>query len=85
MAMSLTQEQIPEKLYEVDEWGTKAEYKRKRHNVSFAAMAREIDRGKIAVKVDGVDLKVKMNFSQADIIFGFVDSGLFRVRRHISG
>ena len=75
--MSLTQEQIPEKLYEVEKWGTKAEYKREHPNVSFAAMGREIDRGKIAVKVDAVDLKVKMNFRQADIIFGFADSGLF--------
>jgi hypothetical protein len=76
MAMSLTQEQIPEKLYEDEKWGTKAEYKRER-DVSFAAMGREIDRGKIAVKIDTDDLKIKMNFRQAGIIFGFVDSGLF--------
>ena len=75
--MSLIQTQTPEKLYEVEKWGTKAEYKRCRPKVSFAAMGREIDRGKIAVKLDVVDGKIKMNFSQADIIFGFVDSDLF--------
>jgi hypothetical protein len=67
---------IPKKLYKKEKWGTKAEYKRER-KVSFAAMNREIDRGKISVQVDAADLKVKINFVQADITFGFIDSGLF--------
>jgi hypothetical protein len=71
--MSLAQEQISGTLYEEDKWGTKAEYKRKHPHVSFAAMAREIDRGKISVQLDIIDRKIKMNFRQADIIFGFVD------------
>lgn len=75
--MSLTQVQIPETLYELEQWGTQAGYKLVRPNVSYAAMGREIKRGKIAVKFDAVDLKIKINFRQADIIFGFADSGLF--------
>jgi hypothetical protein len=77
MTMSLIQEQLmQEKLYEVEKWGTKAEYKRDR-KISYAAIGREIDRGKISVKLDTDDLKIKVNFGQADIIFGFIGADLF--------
>ena len=69
--MSLTQEHISAQLYEEDKWGTKTEYKLLHPNVPYAAMTREIDRGKIAIKLDVADSKVKMNFSQADHVFGF--------------
>ena len=75
--MGLTQAQISEELYEEDKWGTKAEYKRERKRVPWSAMKREIDRGEIAVRFDAVDGKIKMNFRQADTIFGFSNSGLF--------
>ena len=50
--MSLRLGTLVSKIYtKYAKWGTKAEYKLARSKVSFAAMAREIDRGKIAVKV----------------------------------
>jgi hypothetical protein len=77
MTMSLTQEHIYAELDKRDKWGTKSEYKVIRPKTSFAMMNREIDRGKIGVKLDPVDGKIKMNFSHADYIFGYADSGLF--------
>ena len=71
--MSVTQEYVSPTIFEVDEWKTKADYKRAHPHVSYALMTREIDRGKIAVKLD-VDGKVKMNVAQADNIFGFTST-----------
>jgi ATP-dependent exoDNAse (exonuclease V) beta subunit len=69
ITMSLTQEHSTA-LFKEDEWQTKAEYKRRHPNLSYVAMTREVDRGKIAVKLD-VDGKIKINVAQADDIFGF--------------
>jgi hypothetical protein len=74
--MSLAQEYTGATLPQEDKWQTKAEYKRTRRKVSYAAMTREIDRGKIAVKLD-VDGKVKLNVAQADDIFGLTSEDLF--------
>lgn len=71
--MSLTQEQGSPVLFEVDEWKTKADYKRDHPKISYALMTREIDRGKIAIKLD-FDGKVKMNTTQADDVFGFTSA-----------
>jgi hypothetical protein len=58
-----------ETLKDLPEWVTKAEFKAEYRRASFAMMKREIDRGKIAVKLD-VDGRVKMNTADAKRAFG---------------
>jgi hypothetical protein len=70
LIIGVTQEYVSSTIFEVDEGKTKADYKRAHPHISYALMTREIDRGKIAVKLD-VDGKIKLNVAQADDIFGF--------------
>jgi hypothetical protein len=70
--MSLTQEHISEELSKLAEWVTKSDFHDEYPRASYAMMSREIDRGKISIKLD-VDGKVKVNTVEATQAFGIID------------